>query len=742
MKTMLIYPPLDDPTMPYHSLAYLAGHLNHNGVRDVSIRDINIEYTDYCLQEEIIESYQSEIRSKLEGLSKLPELSFMQQEQYYLTWAINPVSPSDIKRAAGGLRDPDRFLDFPLYLENAKLIVRYFGLLGALSYPAEIVSMRQKSKGRFSLYYMNDLLNTELSDKICRPFAKYFDQKLRNDDGIRNADLFGISIIYDHQLPYALYLARRLKESFPEKLVVLGGTAISQLYKYLNDKGKMRRFFDLCDAIVVGEGETAICEIVTTGGELKGRTGLPNTITYDSASDTLHLPVTIHYENVNSLGSPVYDFPWELYLSPQPGISYAPTRGCYWNRCTFCDYGLNTDMPTSPWRERGVERVVEDLADVCGRQKVKYVYFAVDVMAPGYIERLSDAIIASGLEIRWSAELRMEKIFSEQRCVKMAKSGCVCVSFGMESGNQRVLDLIDKGTRVDYMAETMKNFTAAGVAVQLMAFSDFPTETSAEKRETIDFVNNNSEYWSTGGIGAFMLTGTSIIAKSPERFGITLMKAANADTNREVAYRLNDESERNAQLTEENDESFGDHKEVFPRVPKRPWAGGTDTLHSMIYYDFYGRNFFRQYNLDTVPSVYQGEGGIDELRDLLIYVPGRLGESGFDIAAILENHKMFAKRIKELLLIPLEPTQPLFEEWQATIELLRRQPQITFWITLGDRCARLSQGIYKIIALAERASLTTGDVLAIVPQEIRPRLLDNLKSLQEGGLIQFRRPAQ
>jgi hypothetical protein len=45
----------------------------------------------------------------------------------------------------------------------------------------------------------------------------------------------------------------------------------------------------------------------------------------------------------------------------------------------------------------------------------------------------------------------------------MAESGCVSVSFGMESGNQRVPDLIDKGTKVHSMGETMKNFAGAGI---------------------------------------------------------------------------------------------------------------------------------------------------------------------------------------------------------------------------------------------------------------------------------------
>ena len=50
----------------------------------------------------------------------------------------------------------------------------------------------------------------------------------------------------------------------------------------------------------------------------------------------------------------------------------------------------------------------------------------------------------------------MEKVFTAERCQKLKRAGCQCISFGMESGNQRVLDLIDKGTKVEFMAKTIK----------------------------------------------------------------------------------------------------------------------------------------------------------------------------------------------------------------------------------------------------------------------------------------------
>jgi anaerobic magnesium-protoporphyrin IX monomethyl ester cyclase len=53
-------------------------------------------------------------------------------------------------------------------------------------------------------------------------------------------------------------LARMLRRTWPSKHIVFGGTAISQLYKYMQNKARMKDLFTLCDAIVIGEGETAI----------------------------------------------------------------------------------------------------------------------------------------------------------------------------------------------------------------------------------------------------------------------------------------------------------------------------------------------------------------------------------------------------------------------------------------------------------------------------------------------------
>jgi hypothetical protein len=730
-----MHPPLDDPTLPYHSTAYLAGQLIHNGFSDVVLRDVNIEFVNYCLRKETVARFCEDARRLHSDLRGRSRLNFQEQEQFHNLAGAPQIDPEEIAAAAAGFRDRAQFEDFPTYLRNLKRFTSYMGLLGALSYPAQIQDLMHMARGRFSNYNLDDLLNVTLGSSICGPFERYFHEFLAHDEQLKAADVLGISIVYDHQMMHALHFVRLLKATFPHKPIVLGGTSISQCYKYLNNKLLMARFFETCDAIVVGEGESAICEIARSGGDVAGRTDFTNTITYDRKRSRLHLP-EIKYENVSTLARPHYDHPWDLYLSPARGINYSPTRGCYWNRCTFCDYGLNTDSPTSPWRERKIPDVIEDLRDAQSKHGVKYVYFAVDVMAPGYLERLSDEIGSAGLDIRWSCELRLEKIFSAERCRKMAQAGCVCVSFGMESGNQRILDLIDKGTKVGFMSETMRNFAGVGIAVQLMAFSDFPTETPEEKQETVKFIKDNEPYWATGGLGTFLLTGTSMIAKAPEKFGITAIPFQDADSARALAFRLDSETGQRTALTEEADASFDESGGVFPAGLGRPWAGGTDTLHSMIYYERYGRRFFKEQGLHGLDAGEPKFVDDDAAMAGPLELTTALIESPFNLQKIINNRIAFCKYVAAKLDIPAEPTYAAFLNWAAGVPP-EESGEVSYWLSNGQNVIRIEKLVYRLLTIGSTKRLPVKELLGALPEAVARRMRKYLLDLEAKGMIAF-----
>lgn len=737
MRLVLAHPPLDDPTIPYHSTAYLAGHLVHSGFTDVAVRDINIEFSNWTFEADVLSAFYDEAARRLAAFERRETLAFVEQEEYLALWRPKPVSFDELQQAISGMRNRESFLDFTQYKRFRATILHYQNTLSALSYPCELLHFRLSSQGRFSPYNLRDLFDAPLTAKICQVFDRFLDEKLSNDAEFSAADCIGISIVYDHQMFHALHMARWLKRRWPDKQVLLGGTAISQFYKYVRDKQMMNNFFSVCDGIVVGEGETAVCQIADAGGRIEPGMKVHNLISYDRAADRLFLPDHIHYENVSTLGRPLYRHPWDLYLAPERGINYSPTRGCYWNRCTFCDYGLNTSKPTSPWRERRIDQAISDLQAAVQESGARFVYFAVDVMSPAYLERLSDAIIDSDLDIRWGAELRMEKVFSRERCAKLVESGCVSVSFGMESGSQRILDLIDKGTKVTFMGETMENFAEVGVAVQLMSFSDFPSETPAEKEETLNFIREHQDHWASGGLGTFLLTGTAIVAKDPARFGVRLVETEDVDILRAIAYEADQDSrdeETKAMLTEDRDASFDSAGNIFPKGLGRPWAGGTDALHSMIYYDIYGRHFFRDQagEREPVPE--------DQLPSCLLSMPGVLRDSPFDLEKIIAERRSMASHLRELKKIHREPTQRTFRDWADSRPALAVDARRRYWIMYRDKCARVDPFVYKLLSSHPQPTVL-GELVAGLDGALRTRLIAYFQRLAGHGLVDLYLPS-
>src|SRR5262249_16033083 len=152
------------------------------------------------------------------------------------------------------------------------------------------------------------------------------------------------------------------------------------------------------------------------------------------------------------------------------------------------------DSPTSPSREVSIERLVEDLRNLS--KLTKYVYFAVDAMSPRFVKKLCAAIIDNEIDLRWSAELRLEKTFFDKTFGRMLrKAGCVAISFGYESGSQRVLDLIDKGVQISGVPAVLRELADNNIGAQMMGFVGFPSETPEEARTTFQFLLDNVELW-------------------------------------------------------------------------------------------------------------------------------------------------------------------------------------------------------------------------------------------------------
>jgi radical SAM superfamily enzyme YgiQ (UPF0313 family) len=600
VRYLLINVPITDPTASYHSIPYLIGAAAAAGFTGFRGVDANIDALNYLAKPEqvgLLLNDTADTRKRLE--QRQSALSRGEQLLYRYTLKAVGLQPDSVQRAIDTMRDPHQFYDYGSYRQATMVLKRWLDVLSTRGFPGQFGDFTLRINNIGNLSSLHDLTNQTYLDQLTRPLAPYFDSELKSVLAEQNWHVVGLSCNYTSQLPFALAIARQVRQAQPDAVLCVGGTEISDDIKCLRDGSDIWRLFPDCDAIVGGEGESAFISILDAVAQDKPLPlGQPGLLTREKTLPMAQIGVS--YENVAALPAPRYDaFDLTRYWSPEPVLLYSPTRGCYWNKCTFCDYGLNTDLPTSPSRNRPVESVIEELREIT--KYARTFYFSVDAIAPAYLRRLAQAIAANGIDIHWSAELRLEKsMLKDGMAQELRDAGCVAISFGYESGSQRILDLINKGVRLEQVPDLLRELARVGIAAQMMGFIGFPGETAAEARQTFEFLQEHRAHWTLAGIGDFILTPGAIVAKRPADFGIRDVGAFDGD---DIVRTLSwIDAKGGAHF-----DGGGHDPTVQPLadsvvnfVDDRPFVGGIDSAHSILYFARYGARLVPQELRDSL----------------------------------------------------------------------------------------------------------------------------------------------
>ena len=576
--------PLTDPTTPYHSIPYRIGATAQAGFSAFKAVDVNVEALNYLAKAEQVERLLESTEQRRREIESRAHLSREEQLIYPVLSGGVGLAHDAVERALDIFRTAEDFYTYQRYRQAVMTIKRWLALLHAQGPPMLYNGFELNRNGPVNLNNIEDLTSPAFLDQIDAVIRPYLDGPFTNLLAEGNWRVVGVSINYLSQLPFALSLLRRVRAACQSATVVVGGTEVSDDVKYLQSGVDIWRLYSDADLIVAGEGESALTAILEAARASRVHEApLPGVMSRNAPTSAPQ----IVYEDVSRLPSPRYDvWDWSRYWSPEPVVLYSPTRGCYWNKCTFCDYGLNADRPTSPSRERDPQRVVEDLVSLSGLART--IYFAVDAMSPIYLRKLCEAVVASGLKLRWSAELRLERSFpASGMSERLRQAGCVAVSFGYESATQRILDLINKGVRISDVLQVLMTLKNAVIGAEMMGFTGFPSETTDEAAETYKFLLEHEDLWTIAGIGEFVLTRGSIVARQPERFGVALHEHPKCDdVERWVPWSAKDPSTEMPLLSQIDAEMATTRlaQKVMRFVDDRPFVGGIDSGHSLLYF--------------------------------------------------------------------------------------------------------------------------------------------------------------
>lgn len=603
MKTLLLFSPITDPTSGYHSLSYLAAYAGQAGYNNIDIIDINIKAFNYSMQKDQFDIVIKFIKEQGNKLKAKERLNNYEQNMLLYIWKTDFLTYDNLKKAQYILKNEKNFYDYMQYRWAVEIISNWLNALSILAFPGQFAKgFGLPTNFYFNLFNISDLKSYKILSKVSKPFNNYYNSILIPEIKKKDYKVIGINITYISQLPFALYLGLLIRKKIKDIKIFFGGTEVSDVWKYLKEKKMFFELFHMADACIIGEGETAFVELLNKFENHLPLTTNNNIIINPKYGDEKLDSVKIRYENISNLPLPKYEkMQNKDYLSPHSFIYYSPSRGCYWNKCTFCDYGLNLNAPTSPWRHYSVDKIIKDLKEISIQSK--FIYFSVDVLTPEILLEISKKIVEEKIDIRWGAEIRLEKCWSIEKCSLLKNSGCIAISVGFESGNQRILNLINKGTNIKNVKETIKNFSDVGIAVQIMGFTGFPSETFEESMDSIQFLKENRDYWTFGGLGSFILTRGSMVAKNPTQFNIN--KLSNYK-NEDVSWRVFYNDENIGHGGEKNENELKKLKNTLRLSDfDRPWVGGTDTPHTFFYFDKFGLDALKKINLDRYYDIYK-----------------------------------------------------------------------------------------------------------------------------------------
>ncbi|TFG61059.1 MAG: radical SAM protein [Spirochaetales bacterium] len=573
MRVSLVYPPCCDPTAPYISLPVLTGYLRSRGV-SVRQLDANAGGFRWLLREETVTVAFEKVRQRFGQLDGRPSLDHPEALEYAIlaeTLEEGASAKMTVTEAVSIMRGLKDFYDYGKYGEAADSIEYALAVLSAAYYPLRF---------SFSSYRKPfSLMNPDEMKQDAKPENNPFDGYFRGVivPWVREGQpgVLGISAAFLSQLQPAWNLAVLLRREFPDLALVLGGSAATQFFLNMPEdiRGSALAPFD---AAVLFEGEETLYDIAAAESQGKRPSGI-----ISGRRDT----------NLKALPPPDFDgLDLDDYLSPEIVLPYDAARGCYWGGCAFCHYGL-TDKGTASYRERGAESSASDLRFLAEKYRCRIFYLSEDTISPKTLSAMAETLAAGGP--RWATDMRAEKSISAGLADTLKKGGCLALSVGLESGSERVLKLIGKGIAAADMEAAVRTLAREGIAVEIMCFSDFPTETFREAMDTIHLLGKNVSSVSLFMFGEFKLTAGSAVARDPEKYGIRGLYHVAGDSFLTELFFIPQQSWK----TERERNRFDGALERLSgkyRMRPYPWAGSLSTAHTLLWYDRFGPDVFKR----------------------------------------------------------------------------------------------------------------------------------------------------
>lgn len=518
IRTLLIHPPQFALYSPFLAIPTVTAFVRAQGLH-CDQWDLNLEVNKRLLSAEWLMRAAERVRER--------DLQDTPAGRAALT-NLQPVI-ENLPGAFAALKQEENLHEDPVLLDAFATLDAAYGVINA-AYSPTVMSYNLKMRYAFDKF---DDIEAAIRDETENPYIEIYREEVvpRIIEG--GYDLVGIGMAFDEQLIGGLTLARLLKEAAPEIHTVGGGTLLTKLSTPMKSLGKT---FTGLDTMILYEGETPLISLIDHLDGGRSREEVPNLVWWDDAGELRFN--TMMSENVADLPAPDFEgFPLDDYLLPHVIFPMLTTRGCYWKKCAFCTHHHSYGWK---YRVRNKSKLVSDIATLQERFGAQYFYFVDEAVPPAMLKIIADyGRTPEGADIRWFGDMRFEKqLCDDDFCEHLHEGGCRVLIFGMESANQRILDHMLKGVKVEVMSDALGAMHRQNIFSILMYFTGFPTETMQEALDTVKFIEDHRDVVGAFAQGHFQLLEGSPVHVNPEVYGVTSITPPQNDLATDYSYTV------------------------------------------------------------------------------------------------------------------------------------------------------------------------------------------------------------
>jgi anaerobic magnesium-protoporphyrin IX monomethyl ester cyclase len=285
----------------------------------------------------------------------------------------------------------------------------------------------------------------------------------------------------------AARVAEGVKAALPDVVTILGGAHVSAIPE------RTMAAFPAFDFGVVGEGEVSLFELLRGLESGRGVEEVPG-LAYRRDGSVYANPRAPFIDDLDALPFPAWDllpdfphrFQASLFSYPStPVATLITSRGCPFS-CSFCDRSTSGKRA----RMHGVDYVVRMCRQLVERG-ARHIIFVDDLFTvrKQRVVELCRAFLDESFTFSWSCNSH-PNLLDLDTLRLMRRAGCWQIAYGIESGSQRILDVVKREVRIPRMRETLRMTRAAGIRTKGYVMIGHPTEGIDSLTETAAFLKD------------------------------------------------------------------------------------------------------------------------------------------------------------------------------------------------------------------------------------------------------------